>query len=94
MRGEKGKVHARTLRYLGQDLNSPKTLLKWWDFLGKPKIPYKSGETILDLERFLSYPTPVSQRLQQRQLIRQALLTYSKTFKIEGFQLRPSLLPS
>ena len=63
---EGGRRHDRILIHLGAV--STHSLLKWWHYLGQPRIPYKAGcpshrgtpslatpcETIVDLEKFLS----------------------------------------
>jgi hypothetical protein len=85
---EHGKVRTKVLRYLGRDPNSPEALLRWWTFLGQPPIPYKPGETIFGLERFLAAPCrSVADKLQQRELIKQALLRLSKNFHGAAWQL-------
>ena len=64
---EGGQKRERVLIHLGTELNSDNTLLKWWNHLGRPPIPYKPGcphhvgtpslatpcETIMGLEKFL-----------------------------------------
>ena len=65
---EGGQRRERLLIHLGKV--SPHSLLKWWNYLGRPRIPYKPGcpqhqgtpslatpcETIVDLEKFFSWP--------------------------------------
>jgi len=68
---EGGRSRQRVLLHLGRDLLSPKSLLRWWNYLGQPPIPYKPGrphhhgelslttpsETIVVLDKFLKGAT-------------------------------------
>jgi len=55
---EGGQRKDRVLLHLGRDLTSPDSLLRWWNYLGQPRIPYKTpGETITDLDKFLKRAT-------------------------------------
>jgi len=79
---EGGKKRERVLLHLGTDLVSSQSLLRWWDFLGKPRIPLKPGspnhtgtsslatpsQTIVGLDRFL-----VNATAEDRELIAEGL---------------------
>ena len=54
---EAGQRKDRVLLHLGRDLASPDSLLRWWNYLGQPRIPYRSAETITDLDKFLRRAT-------------------------------------
>lgn len=60
-----GTKHVRVLLHLGTNLSDPKTLVKWWKFLGQPLIPFRRGDdpnhpaaVITNLEKFLTHSVP------------------------------------
>ena len=62
---EGGHRRDRVLLHLGADIVSTHSLLRWWNYLGQPRINYKPGESIMDLEKFLSWQDRSDEQLNQ-----------------------------
>lgn len=84
---EEKQKRTRILVHLGPDLSSDAALLKWWEFLEKPLIPYKLGRfpgswshVIINLDLFLRSPD----LKPDRELVVAGLKQLTK-----GYRLRP-----